>query len=91
MDHIRDSLSKRLNQRSLSVTARAAYVCYVANELAAGRYVAQSFRAGILTIAAPSSAAAQDLKFARTTLQQTLNDRMKHPSIQEIRVIVGGQ
>ncbi len=88
MDHISDSLNHRLNQRSLSITAQAAYVCHVANSLAKGRYLAQSFRSGTLTLAVPSPAAAQDLKFQKANLLIEINASLSAPAVTSIRIVV---
>lgn len=88
MDHINDSLNKRLNQRSLSRTAQAAYVCYVVNELGKGRYVAQSFRTGTLTLTAPSSGLAQDLKFETASLMEQVNANLQTPLVTSVRIVV---
>jgi len=88
MDHISGSLNKRLTQRSLSTTANAAYVCHKANELSQGRYQALSFREGVLMLAAPSSGAAQNLRFVTSELLESLNSALTAPTIQKIRIVV---
>ena len=89
MDHIRDSLSKRLKQRTLATTATAAYVCHVANSQAAGRFIATSFRHGILTLTAPSPAAAQDLQFERVAIRDRINAQLTAGTIERITIVVG--
>ena len=87
LDHINESLGKRLNQRSLAVTATAAFVCHVASEVSNGRFKVVSFKNGTLTLAASSSAAAQDLKFQQAELLEQINHKLNHTYITTVRVI----
>ena len=89
MDHINASLKIRLNQKSLATTATAAYVCHAANELSSGRYQAVSFKDGMLTLAAPSSAAAQDLKYQTEELLTQINNKLNASQIKSIRIRTG--
>ncbi len=87
MEHINKDLAKRLHQRSLSTTATAAYVCHVANQHANGRYRAVSYRAGLLTIAAPTSGTAQNLRFDQGALLSQLATATKQPELR-LRIVV---
>lgn len=87
MDHISGSLNKRLNQRSLGTAAQAALVCHKANELAAGRFVARSFRSGMLTLAASSSAAAQELTFTKPAIINEINTRLAAPVVTSLKIV----
>jgi len=86
MDSIKHDLTKRLNARSLATTATAAYICHVANERSQGRYVAVSYRNGILTLAAPTAGAAQNLKFQQKELSAELSAAIRQPL--KLRIIV---
>ena len=87
MEHIRTDLAKRLNQRSLAITATAAYICHVANQQANGRYTAVSFRNGTLTLAAPTAGAAQNLRLSQSALTTTLQQVTNQPNLR-LRLIV---
>ena len=87
LDHINESLGKRLNQRSLAVTATAAFVCHMANEVSNGRFKVVSFKNGTLTLAASSSAAAQDLKFQQAELLDQINQKLKTSLVKSLRII----
>lgn len=87
MDQLKRTLATRLNQRSLAVTATAAYVCHVAATLAAGRYQVVSYRADTLVIAAPTAGAAQDLRFDRSAILEALKQQLRG-SVQVERVWV---
>ncbi len=86
MDHIHDSLQKRLNQRSLASTATAAYICHVANRHAAGRYVATAYRQGVLTLAVSSAGAAHNLRLNSPAIQDELTAAVHQPL--RLRIIV---
>ena len=87
MDHLKTDLIKRLNQRSLATTATAAYVCHIANQQAKGRFRAVSFRNGVLTLAAPTAGAAQNLRLSQSALTTTLQEVTAQPTLR-LRFIV---
>lgn len=86
MEHIKADLVKRLNQRSLGALATAAHICHVANQWAAGRFVAVSFHNGVLTLAAPSSGAAHNLRLGVSALTEELSTATKQQL--RLRIIV---
>jgi hypothetical protein len=75
-ESIGKGLYRQLQRKGLSQAAEAAYVCAMANQLAAGRFEAVRWQAGRLTIVAPNSLVAHELGFAKLDLIKDLKAKL---------------
>ncbi len=64
----------------------AAHICAFAEAMGDGRFRAKSYKNGVLTLAAPSAAAAHSLSLETTHLQTEINTYFGGKAVRQIRV-----
>ncbi len=67
---------RRLGSKGLHQVAYAAQICFIANELAAGRYEAVRYREGVLTLRASNAVVLDELTLDAHQLTQTIKHRL---------------
>lgn len=63
---------------------KAAQICDTARDQADGRFTVISFRDGLLTLGAPNSAAANNLKFELENIKEQINQKIDQPWVERI-------
>lgn len=82
-------LKKQLNKVSLGDSAQAAYVCYVANEVSAGKYQAISYRGGVLEIGVKNNIEAMQIQADKTNIMGEINCKLKNQKVEKLRYKIG--
>lgn len=85
MKKINKSLEKILRSYGIFEQAESAYICYVANEIAAGKFAAHSFKNGLLTLLVKDSYQAQEINFNQRTIIEAINNKIGKEKVQRIR------
>lgn len=70
---------------SLGDSAQAAYICFVADEVAKSRFKALSFRDGVLEIGVTNSIEAMQIQADQTEIVEEINKILKNQKVQRIR------
>lgn len=80
-----DLLQKELNKKNLAGSAEASFICYVANEIFAGKYKAISFRNRVLEIGVNSNFKAIKLQADSQNIIKNINNKLGKKIIEKIR------
>jgi hypothetical protein len=80
MDELKNLLAKRMADHKLGDEAVASLVCHNANLIADGKYVANRYKNGTLTVVVPNSAQANNLQLELWQIKKRVAERVSpHP------------
>jgi len=91
VDHINKHFRQIPRYARLQKPLEAANVCDAARVLADGRFGVISFKAGLLTLSALSSSAANNLQMEIYQIQKELNVKLGQELVEKIRIKIQGQ
>jgi predicted nucleic acid-binding Zn ribbon protein len=84
-EDIGDILARRLRSRGLDKAALGAWVCSVADKVAAGEFKSVSFKDGVLKIRVSSGARAALLKMKEQEYLSKINTELKRELVKKLR------
>lgn len=88
--YIVEDINKLLKSNSkfakLAGPLRAAQVCDMARAAAHDRFAVVSFREGLLTLGAPNSSAANNLRLASPNIIEEINEKLGKEWVEKIRI-----
>lgn len=87
-DSLRSDLERFAARHGLSRQLHASAVVQAANQVAQGRYVAQSFRAGTLRLVVRTQAERYRLHGQRSIIGTEVNQVLKQPLVLEVQILV---
>lgn len=80
MDELKNLLAGRMADHKLGEEAVASLVCHNANLISDGKYIANRYKNGVLTVIVPNSAQANNLQLELWQLKKRISERVNpHP------------
>ena len=89
-DAIGAELGRFADRHNLGRQLRAAQIVAAANQLADGRFVAQSFRSGALTVRVPTQVMRRLVEADHIKILAAINQTLGRHVVERLRFVVGG-
>jgi hypothetical protein len=91
MDELKNLLAKRMVDHKLGDEAIASLVCHNANLIADGKYIANRYKNGILTVVVANSAQANNLHLELWQIKKRVAERVNPYPINKVIIKVNSE